>query len=344
MLKNRQLFINILLGVGLISAPFLSSPDLSTGIGILKLPPFQRSFLSYFFLLVFFYANYYIFVPKFYIKKKWGLLIFYLIISYLIIRFVPNLLIQDVHRLPFPDEGFPDKPNMIFTRTIFSKDHYVIQFIMVLILSLHLRINNYLTEVKNEQLQAEISYLKAQINPHFLFNTLNNIYALALKKAESTPMAVLKLSNIMRYVVTESDQKRVLVKNEIAYINDYIALQKMRLTNDVIIDFNIEGDPGQLKIAPMLLITFIENAFKYGVSQDQTSKITIFISFKGQNAFLFEVENTNYKTTVFNSNSSKAGLKNTQKRLAYAYPNSHQLKIIETLETYKIILNIKPEC
>lgn len=364
-IKNRQLLINILLGLGLISIPFLTSPDLAIGTAMFKVTGFQRSFLSYFLLLVFFYINYYILIPKFYVHKKWLVLIILLIIAFAIVNVIPNLLIEG-QNIPRPGDGMinppefssqpsptqnnlegfsenrpPNRPDNKFLGGLFSRSSYLFQFIMVFVLSLHLRINNYLKEVRNEQLQTEISYLKAQINPHFLFNTLNSIYALALKKEDKTPMAVLKLSNIMRYVVTESDQKTVPLRDEIEYIIDYIDLQKLRLNTDVEISFNTEGSPASHRIAPMLLITFVENAFKYGVSPENPSKISIFMSFEKANEVVLIVENTNYNNQIFDAATTKEGLRNTKKRLEYAYPNKHELKITETPETYKVRLKIE---
>ncbi|MAZ25851.1 MAG: hypothetical protein CL868_02080 [Cytophagaceae bacterium] len=364
LLKNRQLLINILLGLGLISIPFLTSPDLAIGTAMFKITGFQRSFLSYLLLLIFFYVNYYIFIPKFYVQKKWLVLVVVLIACFAIVHIIPDLIIDD-QKLPKPEDvginpsefsnsigspqnspgGFPDKmppkgPDNEFMGGLFSRGSYLFQFIMVFVLSLHLRINNYLKEVRNEQLQTEISYLKAQINPHFLFNTLNSIYALALKKEDKTPMAVLKLSNIMRYVVTESDQKSVPLRDEIEYIIDYIDLQKLRLTKDVDVSFNVKGSPANHRIAPMLLIIFVENAFKYGVSPENPSKIAIFMSFENEDEVVLVVENTNFNNQIFDTETTKEGLRNTKKRLEYAYPNKHHLEITETSETYKVRLKI----
>ncbi|WP_053969817.1 sensor histidine kinase [Mangrovimonas sp. ST2L15] len=346
LLQNRQLLISIFFGLAIISIPFLSSPDLSWDFSIFKVEPFKKSLLSYLLLLVFFYLNYYFIVPKFYISKRWGLLLISLLISYAIIYFVPDLLMDLKPDLPIPNnpgnmpprQGGPEVKNPLFN--IFPRESRLFPFVLIFLLSLYLRLDNHLKDLKNEQLQTELSYLKAQINPHFLFNTLNTIYALALKKANTTPMAVLKLSNIMRYVVTENDQARVSIQNEIDYINDYIDLQKLRLSDDVVINFKQEGITDHHSIAPMLLINFVENAFKYGICQDEKSEIDILMSIE-DNTLFFIVKNTNYNTQIVDINSTKEGIKNTQRRLAYIYPNKHDLKIIETSQYFKVKLEIE---
>ena len=141
---------------------------------------------------------------------------------------------------------------------------FLIPFLLVIALAFLIKITNRLNEINTEKRNAEVSYLKAQINPHFLFNTLNSLYALTLQKSNEAPIAVLKLSGIMRYVVTESNREYVPLEKELNYIKDYIALQKLRLDPNVSLVFEIDGEPFGKAIAPLLLIPFIENAFKYG--------------------------------------------------------------------------------
>ncbi len=345
-LKNRQLLINLLLGIGLISIPFLTSPDLNKGLDLLSIPPFLKSLLSYVLLLVFFYINYYYFIPQFYLKKKWVALVVQVTVCYLIIYFLPDILVQasappeiTPNSTPLFKSSRPEEP--LPKRHLFSMGSYFFQFAMIFFLSLHLRINNYLKDIKSEQLKTEISYLKAQINPHFLFNTLNSIYALSLKKSDNTPKAILKLSNIMRYVVTESEQKKVPLQDEINYINDYIDLQKLRSAKNVIIDFNIKGETNGLNIAPLLLITFVENAFKYGIFQDENSKIAINLLVTNNKTLKFTVNNKKLNGAISKEESTQEGLKNTKKRLDYIYPNSHKLVIINTNKTYTVHLDIQ---
>ena len=129
-----------------------------------------------------------------------------------------------------------------------------------------LKINSRLKLAEKEKVNAELSYLKAQINPHFLFNTLNSIYSLAIEKSDYTATAVVKLSSMMRYVITDASHKFVPLEKEINYISNYIELQKLRIDSSIKLMYTVTGDISDKKIAPLVLISFIENAFKYGVN------------------------------------------------------------------------------
>src|SRR6185437_11981591 len=159
-------------------------------------------------------------------------------------------------------------------------------------------------EIANEKLKAELSFLKAQINPHFLFNTLNNIYALATAQSEHTAAAVMKLSSIMRYVLTEARNDLVPLEKEIQFTSHYIELQKMRLTDKTIIEFSVRGEPLGRQIAPLLLLPFVENAFKYGIS-----------THKFLNTLLRVSDNTGI------------GISNTKRRLDLFYEERYSLDI-----------------
>src|SRR5687768_15537783 len=121
-------------------------------------------------------------------------------------------------------------------------------------------------EVENERLIAELNFLKAQINPHFLFNTLNNLYYLAYSKSENTTEVISKLSQVMRYMIYDANHERVMLDKEIEYMQNYISLERLRLNNQIPIDFTINGNTTGVEVAPLILITFLENAFKHGVT------------------------------------------------------------------------------
>lgn len=336
--NNKQLLINCLVGVLLISIPFLTSPDLNAGIELFYIEPFKRELLSYLLLLVFFYVNFYCIIPKFYIQKRWFKLIILVLCCYLIVFKVPQIL------LPYPSNmkshAFGFHGNKLMEIGLFSRSHYFFQFMLVFFLSLFLKMNQYLETVKNEKLQTEVSYLKAQINPHFLFNTLNSVYALALKKSDDAPNAILKLSGMMRYVVSKSNETLVSLNDEIAYISDYINLQKLRLTDEVHLDFNLEGTTENKKIAPLLLINFIENTFKYASEAGEVAYITI--TLKIANNLLFLVSENTFTSSMTNSIvGTHQGQINTKKRLELLYPGKHQLQINKTKNLYQVKLQIQ---
>lgn len=189
---------------------------------------------------------------------------------------------QEVHSGSLPDRASPDldpgppgvssegerpggPPHINTLRVIFF-DYGLYMFILVLVCALLLKTNQRWRKLRQEKLETELSYLKAQINPHFLFNTLNSIYALAIEKSDYTATAVVKLSGMMRYIISESHKHFVSLEKEISYINDYIELQKFRLGGTVKIHYSLQGHYPGKEIAPLILITFVENAFKYGLT------------------------------------------------------------------------------
>jgi LytS/YehU family sensor histidine kinase len=212
-------------------------------------------------------------------------------------------------------------------------------FILVLSLGYLLKINQRLAHIQSEKLKTEVSYLKAQINPHFLFNTLNSVYALTLEKSDSAPEAVLKLSYMMRYVVTESSRDYVSLEKEIEYIKNYISLQQLRMDENASFSFIITGSPLGKNISPLLLIPFIENAFKYGINPEEKSVITINIDITSHEIVL-NVENNKVRMELSPEDKSEQGIENTRQRLEYLYPGKHKLLIFDNPHTFAVNLSI----
>jgi LytS/YehU family sensor histidine kinase len=215
----------------------------------------------------------------------------------------------------------------------------LLQFTLVFSLSFLLRINQRLEHMKNEKLKTEVSYLKAQINPHFLFNTLNSLYALALEKSDSAPEAILKLSAMMRYVVTESGRDTVPLDNEISYVKNYIALQHLRMDGNMPFTFITSGIAAGRQISPMLLIPFVENAFKYGINPDEDAAIAIHIDIT-DTRLLLNVKNNKVTVHMPAEEHSGHGVDNTRQRLEYLYPDKHKLLIFDTAEQFEVQLTI----
>jgi LytS/YehU family sensor histidine kinase len=183
-------------------------------------------------------------------------------------------------------------------------------------------------EIENEKLVTELSFLKSQINPHFLFNTLNNIYSLALVKSDATAGAVLKLSSIMRYVLNETKHDWVPLEKEVEFVNHFIDLQKVRLTDKMAIKFSVSGNVEGKQIAPLILIPFVENAFKFGVSTKEQAEIIL--DLKAENGTIsFYTRNRIFKTENANGDNTSIGLKNTRRRLELLYPERHTLTVNE---------------
>ena len=340
-LKNRNLFINVLIGIALLSIPILTSPDFNTNVSLFKVSAFRQNFLRYILLLLLFFGHYYLLIPKMYSKKRWWLYGSILIGSFFIISYLPSVLVED--NMPLRMSGQKPPGSLEVREPPFDlfrfRDTFIFQFAMVVILSLLLRLDDQLKVIKSEKLKAEVSYLKAQINPHFLFNTLNSIYALTLTKSDKAPNAVLKLSDMMRYVVTESDTEKVALAKELQYISDYVALQQLRMGKQVDFKFDVKGNASGKEIAPIILINYVENAFKYGINPDKPSKISICITIDEKGVKLETENNIVVEKNALMLNTQE-GTKNTIQRLDFLYHGKYNLKVSETKEVFQMTLYI----
>jgi LytS/YehU family sensor histidine kinase len=247
---------------------------------------------------------------------------------------------QDEHQPQgsFEMEGPGGPPHTNVLRIVFF-DYSLYMFVIVLFCALLLKTNQRWRKLQQEQLETELSYLKAQINPHFLFNTLNSIYSLAIEKSDYTATAVVKLSGMMRYIISESHKNFVSLEKEVNYINDYVELQKFRLGDTVDIQYSLQGNYYGKEIAPLILITFVENAFKYGVNPEQHSKILAVIHIEDDRLIL-KVENNKVTTLQDKAEAPGLGISNTRNRLEMLYPRKHQLHIDDGAEQFKIHLEI----
>jgi len=195
------------------------------------------------------------------------------------------------------------------------------------------------TELKREQLQTELKFLKSQINPHFLFNSLNNLYALTLSKSDAAPEVVLRLSNILRYILYESGEGQVSISKEMQHIHDYVAIERLRLGDAVRIDVDIDGDLSEDLVEPMLFLTLVENAFKHS-EQVLPEKRYIRIHAKGlTDGFRFLIENS-FNPSKKSEELGGIGLVNIKKRLNLIYPNNHDLKSSTADGVYRVDLII----
>ncbi|RZK10260.1 MAG: histidine kinase [Flavobacterium sp.] len=341
----RQIIIHVMACLFFLSIPIISSPDFGEASQMLHSYGFQRSFLGFVLLLGFFYLNYCILIPKFYIRKKYFIYAFLLIGCYLIVAYLPDF-IRPFKAFPrrsqlFDGENIPFPP-----RNNFGIDFYflhaksLVKFLSAFFLSLLLRINKQLKESEGEKLKAEVSYLKAQINPHFLFNTLNSLYALTIEKSDDAPDAVIKLSNMMRYVVTESTNDFVSLEREISYISDYVDMQRLRIANEDKLEYTIIGNANGRTIAPLVIIPFIENAFKYGINSEEDWHIKIIMEMT-ETDFILTVMNNKVKVNLPYDYISEKGIENTSKRLSLIYPSNHELKITDSVENFLVHLKIK---
>lgn len=216
-------------------------------------------------------------------------------------------------------------------------NYYIFLFFGVLFFAFMLNVNNRLKRTQEEKVDAELAYLSAQVHRHFLFNTLNTIYCLTLQKSELASNAIVKLATIMRYVLHEANQERVSLGQEIQYIEDYIELQKLCFGNRITTEFAVSGETEGKTIAPLILIPFIENAFKHGVNTGEDSRISVRIDVPGNNVIL---KVYNHKVSVGDEEQSGIGLQNLHNRLHLLYPSKHQLITEATKNYFSVLLHI----
>ena len=193
-------------------------------------------------------------------------------------------------------------------------------------------------EIEAEKNKAELALYKAQINPHFLFNTLNALYGLVLTKSEKTESIFIKFSNILKYMYSQGISETISIGQEMDYIQQYIDLQSLRLNHHTQVIFENKIENPSLPIAPMILITFVENCFKYGSSPDKDCTIHIQASDQN-NCLLFQTENKIMRESA--RDSSQVGIENCRKRLELIYPKRHRLTIQEDDSLFKVKLEIQ---
>ena len=215
----------------------------------------------------------------------------------------------------------------------------ILLWLLSIVSSILWTIYTRLKQTEGEKLSAQIASLKSQINPHFLFNTLNNIYATAMDTSPKTADMVDKLSEMMRYTMKDTQLDFVLLEDEINYVNNFIELQKLRLDRSVKLEYRTLENIPAMQIAPMLLIPFIENAFKHGVNSEQKSHIKIEMT-TNKNEFKLTVVNNKVNIQQDTSERSGLGIENTKHRLNLIYPSKHLLVTHDTEKEFSVSLYI----
>jgi len=288
-------------------------------------------------LIAFFYLNYLVLIPKLFLKRKiWK----YISSIFLSIVVESYIVLQTPYILNIPPP-LHDKPDFNFELRI------IIFTIIAWAISTGIKMTNewfknesQKTLLEKEKLGAELAYLKSQMNPHFFFNVLNNICSLARKKSDDTEPAIIKLSQLMRYNLYTSQEDKVELEKEIQYLHDYIDIQKMRLANNVSIDFKVDGNIYPIKIEPLLFITFVENAFKHGINPQIKSEIKISINVIDSKV-IFKISNYSDANHVKQNENEGIGLKNVTRRLNILYPSKHILSISKNNNKFIVDLTIE---
>jgi hypothetical protein len=198
-------------------------------------------------------------------------------------------------------------------------------------------------QVATEKASAELQLLKAQIHPHFLFNTLNNIYYFTIADPQQAPEMLMKLSDILRYIVNECNHSYVPLKKELEMIQDYMALEKIRYGERLKMEFEIKGDYHNKAIPPLLLIPLVENSFKHGTSKMlENPWVRLYINIDGQH-LCFLLSNSRPDQMNLSQHNGHIGLNNVKKRLQLLYPETHELSIVNTSASYEVFMKIRLE-
>jgi len=330
--------------------------------GMLKIWQEPEAWLFFLFYILLFYFHWLILIPYLYGKKRYlvyGLSLLLLLAATLSIqpfeRFIaaknamhapqgkPMPFLNDRPPPPGPSrlgqhERGPAKSPRVDIVSLFL-------LIIVLLAGLALRVRRDLEETEKKRLRAEadrvsaeLSFLKTQIHPHFLFNTLNTLYALALEKNDQAPTAILKLSELMRFILEEAKEDLVPLESEVNCISDYIYLQSLRLADPSQVSLQVDIlEPGS-KVPPLLLLTFVENAFKYGVSARENSPIEILIHYANK-ILTFSCRNRIFRNrSAALTGSTGTGLANARERLQQLYGDLHSLKLDQSNDTFTVEL------
>jgi len=313
---------------------------------------------------IIFYINYFVLVPKFFFgtrKFRYFLSVLAVIAVFYFVSDISNKVVfeyvpgraevedmirrSEQERRPAPPPGgrIPGRPpfrEMHLFNYSFNSLFLIFFSLGLRILERHSRIEKWQKELEKEKLNSELAFLKNQISPHFFFNTLNNIYSLINVNKEDSQEAVLKLSKLMRYLLYESEQGQTLLSSEIGFMNNYIDLMKLRMSEKIDLSVTFPDKYEDIDFPPLIFIPFIENAFKHGISYREKSFIDINMKVTKEK-IIFRCANSvagaNNKTE---NNHSGIGLENVKKRLNLLFPDKHKLEIDKADNVFKIDLTI----
>jgi two-component system LytT family sensor kinase len=290
-------------------------------------------------------------IPEYLLKRRYALyfqIVLLMIIGYLVIQSVCDISLY----------GFVLGPGYN-KRLSFSLAYNFTHTSLYLLLTVALKFsidwyeqNKILQEAQVQKLQAEVNYLRSQVNPHFLFNALNNLYALTLRKSDQAPDIVLKLSELMEYMLYESDEPFVALEKEVRYLRNYLELEKIRQGNQAEIRVTVTGDVDRCLIPPFLILPLVENAFKHGISKAVRNAylhIDLTIGSRGgpddPGGSSIEVVIENNKLDFRDEDPHGGiGLENVRRRLELLYPGRHEFLVTNEAERYRVIMKLEGAC
>jgi two-component system, LytTR family, sensor kinase len=292
--------------------------------------------VTVFFYALIYYVNSEYLIPKYLIPNKlWQYLGFLIALAVIVTPIKVFVLFQRFKGLPSAQDFLIDNQGYYYLISLMTAGIST----LVKITSDWVKQNQTQRELETRTMQTELNFLKSQINPHFLFNTLNSLYALTLRKSDDAPDVVIKLSEMMRYMLYECNEQQVFLEKEINYISNYLDLERLR-HKKTDIRFEVVGEPDALKVAPLIFIAFIENAFKHGASNHLSGGFVHIHLHIEQNEVTLYVENAKPETqpTLQHKRSGGIGLVNVKRRLEIIYPKKYQLEIHDKPNTYGVNL------
>ncbi len=295
------------------------------------------------------YFNIYYLLPKFLLTRRYKIFFPLLIVSAVSFTLLLRLDSYFVIIPSLYSDNFQERYYTIgFFRLSYLISHFVsIYMVVVAAAFIRLLIQWYNSKQQNqllarENLETELKYLKSQIHPHFLFNTLNNLYALTLKKSDKAPETVLRLSELLDFMLYECNSPKIYLDKELQLVKSYIDLEKLRYNDNLSIQFKVAGDTSNTEIAPLLILPFVENCFKHGISgQTEKAWIKISVDVQGNSvALVAENSKSDEKQKENNGYKEGIGIENVKRRLQLLYPGRHQLEIKEEDNTHFVKLEL----
>ncbi|MBN1819107.1 MAG: histidine kinase [Prolixibacteraceae bacterium] len=291
------------------------------------------------------YINLYILIPKLFIRKNYIYYGFWLIL----LLASSSVLIQILFIYPFHYIFSPEQFDS-FDPSIYSR-YFFVTFLYVAITSVLKFIKEWFIlqdlkfkyeQIERQKLEAELKTLKGQVHPHFLFNSLNNVYSLSLTNPEKVPDLILKLSDLLRHAIYESRENFIKLSKEIGFVENYLSLQKIRVSDKVKIEYIIKGTVPEKLIAPLLFEPFIDNAFKHGLSGNSGNEfVKVNFDFTKPDYLEFTIENSYEKLIENNTKYKGIGLENVKQRLSHLYnKDKYELKITDENNIYKVFLGL----
>lgn len=371
MQRKKKIFlisIHVIAWTIFFSLPFIFSTAPDNQSKILKQHTNTLFAINDTFLLAIYYLNTLVLIPKLLFQKKWLLYIASIVAIFIIFIYTPRPLAYAINNTS--EEIIKQEFRNQFKQKILKEEEGKIQeikpkknnntrafqyfpgsfIVLLLIITIGIcvtvieqwqKTEKRKTLIENEKVNTELSFLKSQVNPHFFFNTLNNIYSLAVVQSTETPNAILKLSAIMRYILTDAEAEFLPLDKEIELIKNYLELQKVRLTEKVKVELSINGNTGNCKVPPLILMPFVENAFKYGVSTKEETKISINIRSEN-NLLTFFISNHIVNHAGILKDTTGIGINNVKRRLELIYANNYSLTINNhNNQIFEVTLQIK---